>query len=91
MSSSHHAQPQIFQKMRADLASMWSTSNRSGNTKRICARANLLSLNNRSSILDYEGLVAIDEDVTSMKVRFLNRIFLFLLLLMCMCVKTWIG
>ncbi|KAF3432676.1 hypothetical protein FNV43_RR23778 [Rhamnella rubrinervis] len=60
-------QPQIFQKMRADLASMWSTSCKAGNTKRICARANLPALNNKSSIFDYEGLVVIDEDVTSMK------------------------
>lgn len=61
-------QPQIFQKMRADLAFMWSTSSREGSTKKICAKANFLPLNDKSSFFDYEGLVAIDEDVTSMKV-----------------------
>ncbi|KAH7538415.1 hypothetical protein FEM48_Zijuj03G0197000 [Ziziphus jujuba var. spinosa] len=60
-------QPQIFQKMRADLAFMWSTSSREGSTKKICAKANFLPLNDKSSFFDYEGLVAIDEDVTSMK------------------------
>lgn len=77
MPCKNHVQPQIFQKMRADLASMWSTSCKAGNTKRICARANLLASNNKSSIFDYEGLVAIDEDVTSMKVSYGTEFFFF--------------
>lgn len=56
----------MFKKMRADLASMWSSSNKVGNSKR---KSSLLSLNGRSSISDNEGPVAVDEDVTTMKAR----------------------
>ncbi|KAM1021127.1 hypothetical protein ACFX13_043016 [Malus domestica] len=57
-------QPEMFKKMRADLASMWSSSNKVGNSKR---KSSLMSLNGRSSISDNEGPVAVDEDVTTMK------------------------
>ncbi|PON62440.1 RelA/SpoT family [Trema orientale] len=59
-------QPQIFQKMRADLASMWSPSSKDGYTKRLCARASLQPLDKKSSECDYEGSMEID-DVISME------------------------
>lgn len=60
-------QPQMFQRMRADLASMWSPSSKSGNTKRICERSGLQALDKKGSVCKYEEPVAIDEEVTSMK------------------------
>ncbi|KAG7981068.1 hypothetical protein I3843_05G213400 [Carya illinoinensis] len=60
-------QPQIFRKMRADLASMWSPISRAGNLRRISARASLLPLDEKSLTSDYEGAMAIDEDITGMK------------------------
>lgn len=65
-------QPQIFRKMRADLASMWSPISRAGNLRRISARASMLPLDEKSLTSDYEGAMAIDEDITSMKVSDLN-------------------
>lgn len=58
-------QPQMFKNMRADLASMWSSSSKVGNSKRISARA---TLNEGSSVLDNERSID-DEDVTTMKVN----------------------
>ncbi|XP_062145565.1 uncharacterized protein LOC133853178 isoform X2 [Alnus glutinosa] len=60
-------QPQMFQKMRADLASMWSPSSRAGNPRRFSARVGLPPLDEKSSTSDYERSLAIDEDITSMK------------------------
>ncbi|XP_024021145.1 uncharacterized protein LOC21402633 [Morus notabilis] len=60
-------QPQMFQRMRADLASMWSPSSKSGNTKRMCEKSSTQTLDKKGFVCDYEGSVAIDEDVTSMK------------------------
>ncbi|KAB1205525.1 Guanosine-3',5'-bis(diphosphate) 3'-pyrophosphohydrolase [Morella rubra] len=60
-------QPQIFRKMRADLASMWSPSSRSGNLRRISSRTSLQPLDEKNLTSDYEGSMAIDEDITSMK------------------------
>ncbi|CAL2244151.1 unnamed protein product [Prunus armeniaca] len=57
-------QPQMFKKMRADLALMWSHSSKVGNSKRISSS---LPLNEKSSISDNEGSIAVDEDVTTMK------------------------
>lgn len=65
-------QPQVFRKMRADLASMWSTSSRAGNPRRISARASLLPLDEKNIASEDKGSMAIDEDITSMKVRDLN-------------------
>ncbi|KAM5557901.1 hypothetical protein ABKV19_024969 [Rosa sericea] len=56
-------QPQMFKNMRADLASMWSSSSKVGNLKRISARP---TLNGGSSVSDNEGSMN-DEDVTTMK------------------------
>ncbi|KAL5568213.1 hypothetical protein UlMin_024788 [Ulmus minor] len=55
-------QPQMFQKLRADLASMWSPTSRAGNLKNLCARANLLPLDKKSSVCEYDN-----EDATNMK------------------------
>ncbi|KAF4399003.1 hypothetical protein G4B88_023597 [Cannabis sativa] len=60
-------EPQIFQKLRADLASLWSPSSKAGNTKRLCARATLQPLDKKISECDCEGTMAVDEDITSMK------------------------
>ncbi|XP_023872551.1 uncharacterized protein LOC111985125 isoform X2 [Quercus suber] len=60
-------QPQVFRKMRADLASMWSTSSRAGNPRRISARASLLPLDEKNIASEDKGSMAIDEDITSMK------------------------
>jgi hypothetical protein len=54
--------------MRADLASMWSPSSRAGNPRRLSARVGLPPLDEKSSTSDYERSLAIDEDITSMKV-----------------------
>ncbi|KAE8077307.1 hypothetical protein FH972_015879 [Carpinus fangiana] len=60
-------QPQMFQKMRADLASMWSPSSRAGNPRRLSGRVGLSPLDERNSTSEYERSLAIDEDITSMK------------------------
>ncbi|XP_050254002.1 uncharacterized protein LOC126700066 isoform X1 [Quercus robur] len=60
-------QPQVFRKMRADLASMWTTSSRAGNPRRISARASLLPLDEKNIASEDKGSMAIDEDITSMK------------------------
>ncbi|KAL5555312.1 hypothetical protein UlMin_037548 [Ulmus minor] len=54
--------PQMFQKLRADLASLWSPTSRVGNSKNLCARANLLPLDKKSSICEYDN-----KDATNMK------------------------
>jgi len=64
-----YVQPQVFRKMRADLASLWSTSSRAGNPRRISARASLLPLDEKNIASEDKGSMAIDEDITSMKVR----------------------
>ncbi|XP_031285960.1 uncharacterized protein LOC116144645 isoform X2 [Pistacia vera] len=60
-------QPQMFRKMRADLASMWSASNRVGCPRRISAKSSSLSLDDTISSPDDESLTAFDEDIPSMK------------------------
>ncbi|XP_075650372.1 uncharacterized protein LOC142620938 isoform X3 [Castanea sativa] len=60
-------QPQVFRKMRADLASMWSTSSRAGNPRRISSRTSLLPLDEKNIDSEDKGSIAIDEDITSMK------------------------
>ncbi|XP_059624957.1 uncharacterized protein LOC132268189 isoform X2 [Cornus florida] len=61
-------QPQMFRWMRAELASMWSTSNRAGNLRRISAKASLLaSLDEKNSNCLYQGSTAMDDDNTCMK------------------------
>ncbi|KAM3730595.1 hypothetical protein ACB098_12G099000 [Castanea mollissima] len=60
-------EPQVFRKMRADLASMWSTSSRAGNPRRISSRTSLLPLDEKNVDSEDRGSIAIDEDITSMK------------------------
>ena len=72
----HYMQPQTFLQMRADLASMWSPSNRSGNPRRTAAKdCSPVPLNEKEIAFDYEGSLAVDADVTSMKVRTLVNFF----------------
>lgn len=61
-------QPQTFLQMRADLASMWSPSNRTGYPRRTAAKdSSPVPLNEKEIAFDYEGSLAVDADVTSMK------------------------
>lgn len=60
-------QPQIFQKMRADLASMWSPTSRAGNLRRFSVKGNLIHLNENNSTSFYNGSLTFNGDV-SMKV-----------------------
>lgn len=66
----HFMQPQLFQKMRADLASMWSPSSRTGNSKRICIPSLVPS---NKPVCETDGSVASDEDYPSMKVTILAK------------------
>ncbi|XP_050384922.1 uncharacterized protein LOC126801572 isoform X2 [Argentina anserina] len=56
-------QPQMFKNMRADLATMWSSSSKVGNSKRISTRA---TLSGGSSVSDNERSMD-GEEVTTMK------------------------
>ncbi|KAI4295309.1 hypothetical protein L6164_035369 [Bauhinia variegata] len=60
-------QPQIFQKMRADLASMWSPRSRTGNMRRLSMKSSLLPLEKNCSTSSSVESLAFDEDVSSMK------------------------
>lgn len=55
-------QPQLFQKMRSDLASMWSSSNKAEYPRRIIA------WNEKNSTPGYGNSMTIDKDVSTMKV-----------------------
>ncbi|KAJ4842139.1 hypothetical protein Tsubulata_024256 [Turnera subulata] len=59
-------QPQLFRRMRADLASMWSSSGKSGCAKRISSNTSFLPLNTESSSPDCSYL-ELNEDVTTIK------------------------
>lgn len=61
-------QPQIFQKMRADLASMWSPTSRTGNPRRFSVKDNLIPLDENSSTSFYNESLTFNEDA-SIKVR----------------------
>ncbi|KAF7836513.1 GTP pyrophosphokinase [Senna tora] len=60
-------QPQIFQKMRADLASMWSPRSRTGNLKRLSEKGSLLTLDKNSSTAFCDEPLVFNEDVSNMK------------------------
>lgn len=60
-------QPQLFRKMRADLASMWSSSNRAGYPRRTSNKSGSLSLDEKILISDSEDSVAFSEDTSTMK------------------------
>ncbi|KAK7366621.1 hypothetical protein VNO80_08616 [Phaseolus coccineus] len=57
-------QPQIFQKMRADLASMWSPTSRTGNLRRFSVKDNLIHLNENNSTSFYNGSLTFNGDVS---------------------------
>ncbi|ESW29030.1 hypothetical protein PHAVU_002G038200 [Phaseolus vulgaris] len=57
-------QPQIFQKMRADLASMWSPTSRTGNLRRFSVKGNLIHLNENNSTPFYNGSLTFNGDVS---------------------------
>ncbi|KOM26092.1 hypothetical protein LR48_Vigan230s000300 [Vigna angularis] len=57
-------QPQIFQKMRADLASMWSPTSRTGNLRRFSIKGNLIHLNENNSTSFYNGSLTCNGDVS---------------------------
>ncbi|OMP08512.1 hypothetical protein COLO4_06399 [Corchorus olitorius] len=59
-------QPQIFRKLRADLASMWSTSNRGAYPRRISAKAGWSTIEENDSARDGEAFIN-NEDITSIK------------------------
>lgn len=61
-------QPQVFRKMRADLASMWSPNNKARNQRRMLARASASPFDEKSVSVNYEGSIAMDEDMKGMKV-----------------------
>ena len=62
--------------MRADLASMWNPRNQTGNLRRTVAKdSSPVPLNEKESAFDHEGSLAVDADVTSMKVRILVELF----------------
>ncbi|KDP21786.1 hypothetical protein JCGZ_00573 [Jatropha curcas] len=60
-------QPQLFRKMRADLASMWSTSNRAGYPRKMSNKYGLIPLDEKNLTPDGGDTLAFDEDVSTMK------------------------
>ncbi|MBA0873970.1 hypothetical protein Goshw_009903 [Gossypium schwendimanii] len=59
-------QPQIFRKLRADLASMWSPSNKGTCPRRISAKGSWSSMQGNYSVHEVEAPMH-DEDITSIK------------------------
>ncbi|XP_052879915.1 uncharacterized protein LOC108463915 isoform X2 [Gossypium arboreum] len=59
-------QPQIFRKLRADLASMWSPSNKGTCPRRISAKGSWSSMQGNDSVHEDEAPMH-DEDITSIK------------------------
>ncbi|KAK4256183.1 hypothetical protein QN277_009081 [Acacia crassicarpa] len=60
-------QPQIFRKMRAELASMWSPRSRTGNMRRLSSKGGLLPLDKNSSTSSSDESLMFNEDVSNMK------------------------
>ncbi|CAL5187483.1 unnamed protein product [Lathyrus oleraceus] len=60
-------QPQIFQNMRADLASMWSPSSRTGSSRRLYVKGSLIPLDEKSSTSFHNKSLTFNEGVCSMK------------------------
>ena len=62
--------------MRADLALMWSPSNREGNLRRISAKASLVfPSTEKDPTLNYERSTATDKGNTSIRVSILVGVF----------------
>lgn len=70
-------QPQVFRKMRADLASMWSPTNRAGNPRRMLARASISPFDEKSVSANFEGSITMDEDMKNLKVSSASCLFIF--------------
>ncbi|WJX60128.1 GTP diphosphokinase [Trifolium repens] len=60
-------QPQIFQNMRADLASMWSPLAKTGSPRRLYVKGNLIPLDEKSSTSYYNKSLTFNEGICSMK------------------------
>ncbi|KAK4776715.1 hypothetical protein SAY86_005403 [Trapa natans] len=60
-------QPEVFQKMRADLASMWSPINRAGNQRRMLTRASISPFDDSHVSTIAEGSISMDKDMKNLK------------------------
>ncbi|OWM75756.1 hypothetical protein CDL15_Pgr021921 [Punica granatum] len=60
-------QPHVFRKMRADLASMWSPTNKAGNQRRILARASVSPFDENNGSINCDGSFPMDENTKTMK------------------------
>ncbi|KAK7253123.1 hypothetical protein RIF29_37569 [Crotalaria pallida] len=60
-------QPQTFQKMRADLASMWNPTSRTENSRRFSVKGSSIPLDENSSASSCNESLTFNEDVSSMK------------------------
>ncbi|KAJ8772004.1 hypothetical protein K2173_027181 [Erythroxylum novogranatense] len=60
-------QPQLFCKLRADLASMWSSTTKNGFARRISIKTSLLPINDKNYTPEDDDLVANEIDVPSLK------------------------
>lgn len=69
-------QPEIFRQMRADLASMWTSRNKTGNLRRISTKASLHEpLNEEKFTSVCVDSMAIDEDAICLRVGISVRSF----------------
>ncbi|KAK6936559.1 TGS protein [Dillenia turbinata] len=61
-------QPQTFQQMRAELASMWSPTNRAGNMRRVTAKSSKVApLTKEKGTQEHDRSLPDDEDVATVK------------------------
>ncbi|XP_021684288.2 uncharacterized protein LOC110667680 isoform X2 [Hevea brasiliensis] len=60
-------QPQLFRKMRADLASMWSSSSRAGCPRRTSNKSGSPPLDEKNLTSDNEDSLGFNEDISRMK------------------------
>lgn len=62
-------QPDTFQQIRSELASMWSSDPKTRNPRRISAKSGiLLPLNDASLVSDYKGSMSMVEDMENIRV-----------------------
>lgn len=63
-------QPHVFCCMRADLASMWSPTNKTGSLRRLSAKtSNMEQQNGKNSISEYEKSADVDDSDLNMEVN----------------------
>lgn len=65
-------QPQMFLKLRSELASMWMPSSRAGSFRKVSARADLPLLDKDSSTCYHNMPVTTTDEATNMKASILN-------------------